>query len=187
MQLRCIFGAMKKRFRSLPLLKVSYAVSFAAVSWLSQSVAYKYLTFLHSYVYVVLLGWLTGGGLLYLKLEPFVNPNRGRLARKVVWTTWLGPIPALVYFGVSIFLVFACLAPVRNFASVLTGRNCIATLVGLSSILWRVLLAARATGVQGMGRWKLQVIRTPYLELNENDDYVRKSERIQVRRVFADN
>jgi hypothetical protein len=166
----------------------SYMVSFAAVAWLSPNVAYRYLTFLHSYVFVVLLGSLTGGGLLYLKLDSIVNPNRGRRwARKVVWTTWLGPIPAIVYFGVSIFLVFACFAPVRNLAIVLTGKNWIATLVGLSSIFWGMIWFVGLDRIQWMGRWKLQVTRTPYLEMNEDGDYVRKSERIKVRRVIANN
>jgi amino acid transporter len=165
----------------------SYGTSFAAVCWLSPNVAYKYLTFVHSYVFVVLLGSLTGGGLLYLKLESLVSPRRGRQwARTRPWTTPLGPLPALVYFGVSIFLVFACFAPVRNFTTILTGRSWIATLVGFSSIFWGMGWWGGLRLVQWMGQWTLKVRRTPYLEMNEDHEYVRRSERIQFRRDIAD-
>lgn len=164
----------------------SYAVSFIAVSWLSPNAAYKYLSFLHSYVFVFLCGSLTGGGLLFLQLTSLINPNCGRKwARKVVWTTWLGPLPALVYFGTSVFLVFACFAPVHNFATVLTGKHWIATLVGLTSILWGVAWWLGLNLIQWMGRWILEVVRTPYLEMNEDGDHVRRSERIKVRHVIA--
>jgi L-asparagine transporter-like permease len=164
----------------------SYAISFAAVSWLAPNVAYKYLTFIHSYVFVFLMGSLTGGGLLYLKLESLVNPNCGRRwARKDPWTTWLGPLPALVYFGISTFLVFACFAPKHNFATVLTGKNWIATVVGLSSIFWGLIWWSGLRVVEWMGRWNIEVTRRPHLVLNEDKDYVRESEQVLLRRVIA--
>jgi len=164
---------------------LSYGISFTTVCWMSPRVAYNYLTFIHAYVIVVLLGALTAGGLLYLKLDSLIYPRSGRRwSEKIVWTTKLGPIPAFIYFIISTFLVFACFAPVHNFARVLPGKNWVATLVGLSSIFWGVAWWSGLKLVQWMGRWTLIPERFPWLELDEDDQYVRKGERVVLRRSY---
>ncbi|KIM98696.1 hypothetical protein OIDMADRAFT_57042 [Oidiodendron maius Zn] len=78
---------------------------------LQPETAYSFLVAFYNYVDVAVLGSLTAGGLLYLKIDSWLRKERGRnWYSKVQWTPWLDPLPAIVYFSAMTFFLFASFA-----------------------------------------------------------------------------
>jgi amino acid transporter len=189
---RFTIANLENHFEQVPISAtllhwLSYALSFAVTSFLDPHTAYNYLTYLHSYVIIVVLGALTSGGLVYLKLDSIIRGENGRnWAKKVAWKSWIDPVPAVVYTCISTFLVFVCFAPVHNFAHILPKYPWVVPIVGLSSVLWGVVWWLGLEFIQWKGRWRLEVERTPYLAPDEDGQYVQKAERISHKRSMAD-
>jgi amino acid transporter len=101
--------------------------------------AYKVLTFLQTFVIVILLGLLVSNGLLYLKIADYVSWGKrpeGRSWRLLSrWKPWLDPLPAVVAGASLTFLAGAVFAPpslqIRNILGVpwwvppLIGLSCL--------------------------------------------------------------
>lgn len=173
------------------------SVFFVAVTagWKPQ-VSYGFLVGLYSYTIVVLLGVLTAGGLLYLKLDSWfgtpARPSRRQWEDKCAWPrkgTWLrkfSVVYATVYFIPMLFLTFASFAPnppQSAFSEAVRGySNYLLCGVGLSSLLWGVLWWAGLMGLQWKGRWTLEVTRTPYIEPDGDGGWVQRVELVDQER-----
>jgi hypothetical protein len=82
------------------------------------------------------------------------------------------------------FLLFASFAPPS--ATLLFDQNYpwwIVPVIGLSSLLFGVVWWYGLQIVQWMGRWRLNVRRTPYIERDEDGNYVQKVELVNHERL----
>jgi amino acid transporter len=152
--------------------------------------AYSFLVTIYSYVNVGVLGSLTGGGLLYLKIDSWHRKERGRKwYNKVQWTPFLDPLPAIVYFSAMKFLVFAAIAKPANtspFAEKVTQYAWfLVPAIGLSTLLWGVVWWFGLELVQWKGKFRIQVSRTPYLEEDAEGNYVQRVELVEHERLYA--
>jgi amino acid transporter len=83
-------------------------------SLLGPSQAYNFLTYVYTYSIVGVLGLLTLGGLLYLKLDSYINGSDGREWTKIAARRkpYFDPLPALVGFiGLAVLLFAAFVRP----------------------------------------------------------------------------
>ncbi|KAM7224585.1 amino acid transporter [Rhypophila decipiens] len=91
------------------------------------SKAYRLLTYLYTFIIVGVLGLFTAGGLLYLKIESYIQRRRASKQQrtrgepvtvkgrnwheKSVWQPWFDPLPAIVATVSLAFLLFAAFVP----------------------------------------------------------------------------
>jgi amino acid transporter len=151
---------------------------------LQPATAYSFLVTLYSYVNVAILGCLTAGGLLYLKLDSWYYGKSGRnWAAKASWKPPLDPLHAIIYFCSMAFLLFASFVkPADNspFSKAATGYWWfLVPAIGLSSLGWGVAWWSGLEMAMWKGRWRLVVKRTPYLERDEDGNYVQKLELVE--------
>jgi amino acid transporter len=157
---------------------------------LQPATAYSFLVTLYSYVNVAVLGSLTGGGLLYLKIDSWLRKEGGRnWYSKVQWTPFLDPLPAIVYFSAMAFLAFAAFAKPANtspFAEKVTQYAWyLVPAIGLSSLLWGVLWWFGLELAQWKGRFGIQVSRIPYLDKDSDGNYVQRVELVEHGRLYT--
>jgi hypothetical protein len=156
---------------------------------LEPSVAYSFLVALYSYVNVAVLGLLTGGGLLYLKIDSWTRGENGRnWSNKTQWTPWLDPLPTIIYAFAMAFLLFASFvkpAADSAFADSVTGYNWfLVPAIGLSSLLWGVVWWFGLEVGQFRGRYRIEITRTPFLERDSDGNYVQKVELVEHGKSF---
>ena len=148
--------------------------------------AYRFLVYLKSFTMLGVLGLFTVGGLLYLKIDSWVSPGGGRgWGRKKQWSPWLDPLPSIAATGVlAVLLVGLCVKPT------LEGKGSLPywvyPLAGWTAPLLGVLWWCGLQFVEWRGMWKLEVKRTPLLEV-EMDELVQVAEIIERRRVYTGN
>ena len=146
---------------------------------LSPPTAYSALVTLYSYVIVILLGFFTSAGLLYLKFKKsrnWTNPN---------FNPKFGSVYAAVYAVMCCFMLFAAFAPPSDTSPYSYAASKIKWFVlpaiGLTTPFWGVLwyLGLRLVMVK-RGR-KLVVERVPTTRLvkGEKDQYIMISETIE--------
>jgi hypothetical protein len=133
---------------------------------------------------------LTGGGLLYLKIDSWLRKEGGRnWYSKVQWTPFLDPLPAIVYFSAMAFLAFAAFAKPANtspFAEKVTQYAWyLVPAIGLSSLLWGVLWWFGLELAQWKGRFGIQVSRIPYLDKDSDGNYVQRVELVEHGRLYT--
>ncbi|KAK1833588.1 amino acid transporter [Podospora conica] len=151
--------------------------------------AYKFLVYLKAFTILGVLGLLTVGGLLYLKVDAWVSPNGGRgWSRKKQWWPWLDPVPCVLATGVlAVLLVGLCVKPTREAEKPEAEKGLVywvyplaGWLAPLLGVLWWVGLQF----IEWRGMWKLEVTRTPLIEV-EKDEFVQVAEIIERRRVYT--
>jgi amino acid transporter len=157
---------------------------------LQPATAYSFLVTLYSYVNVAVLGSLTGGGLLYLKMDSWRHKEHGRnWYNKVQWTPFLDPLPTILYFSAMIFLVFAAFvkpAGTSPFAEKVTLYAWVLVpAIGLSSLLWGVIWWFGLEFAQWKGRFRIEVSRRPYLDKDSEGNYVQRVELVDHERLYT--
>lgn len=158
--------------------------------------AYKFLVYLKAFTILGVLGLLTVGGLLYLKIDSWLSPGGGRgWARKKQWTPWFDPLPSILATGVlAVLLVGLCVRPTvdvkGNLRPTVDVKRSLPYFVypvaGWTAPLLGVLWWLGLQFVEWRGMWKLEVKRTPLLEV-EKDELVQVAEIIERRRVYTGN
>lgn len=156
---------------------------------LKPSTAYSFLVALYSYVNVAVIGLLTGGGLLYLKIDSWTRGEQGRnWYSKTQWTPWLDPLPTIIYALSMAFLIFASfIKPAANSAfsdKVTEYMWFLVPAIGLSSLLWGVVWWFGLELGQWKGRYRIVVTRTPFLDRDSEGDYVQKVELVEHERLY---
>lgn len=152
---------------------------------LDVSVAYNVLTYMYTYTIIVLLGFLTVGGLLYLKLESVLPVRKGRKKRdwlsKTEWTPWLDPLPVVVATLFLAFLLVAAFArPSLAVQNLLPGVPWwVPPLVGLCSFLLGLAWWLGLRFVEWKGRRRLETKRLPYIEINADGVGTQKVEIVE--------
>ncbi|KAK5659666.1 hypothetical protein OQA88_874 [Cercophora sp. LCS_1] len=162
---------------------------------LSPADAYGLLSFVKSFTIIGVLGFFTVAGLLYLKINSRVSKGGGRRWKdKKQWWPWLDPLPAAVATGGLAFVLAAVFVPPTSSTSLpdageLDGSRrlkywvaplvgCLAPFVGL---LWWFGLRF----VQWQGRWRLEVSRKPYIEVDRDGEFVQRAEIVEHQKVFS--
>ena len=152
------------------------------VGWpLPLSQAYDFLTYIYTFAVVGVLGLLTAGGLLYLKLDSLsLGPNRRHWNEKSNWKPWLDPLPAVLATATLAFLLFAAFVPPRanesNSLPWWVGPAAGWLSVGLGILWWLGLQF-----VQWKGRWELVTTRTPLIDIIEGNA-IQRLELVEHRR-----
>ena len=154
-------------------------------SLLPLSQAYNFLTYIYTFAIVGVLGLLTAGGLLYLKLDSLsVGLNHRHWKEKSAWKPWLDPLPAVLATAALAFLLFAAFAPpsakqpnslpwwVGPTAGWLSGALGIFWWLGLRFIQWK-------------GRWELHISRVPLIEIDGEGNAIQRVELVEHQRIPA--
>jgi len=149
---------------------------------LSVSVAYNALTFMRTYVIVVLLGVLTADGLLYLKCGFTPRHQQDREGKKwkslSQWTPWLDPLPVIVAAAVLTFLVGAVFAPpspqTQNSSLERGIPWWLPPLVGLSSFVFGFLWWVGVRFREWSKHLKLETRKLPYIHNEPGQDPIQK-------------
>jgi L-asparagine transporter-like permease len=148
------------------------------------SSAYGGLTYIYTFVIVGVMGLLTAGGVLYLKIDSWTRgSSRSRKwTLKSVWRPWLDPLPAVVATASLAFLLFAAFA--RPSYGKETGWSWwVGPTVGWGSVLLGVAWWGGLQFVQWAGRWELQTKRLPIIEIDEDGQAIQKAELVEHIRV----
>lgn len=167
------------------------------------SKAYRLLTYIYTFVIVGVLGLFTAGGLLYLKIDSFLDKYRGgstggrKWAEKSVWQPWLDPLPAVVATFSLAFLLLAAFAPgtatTRATGDVAVGGDgsnnegdlpwWIGPTVGWASVGLGVLWWLGLQFVQWSGRWQLETRRLPVVEIDSDGQAIQRAELVEHNHV----
>jgi hypothetical protein len=184
-----------------------------ATSMLKPDKAYSALVSLYSYVNVGVIGCLVSGGLLYLKIDSYVAKFKRRRAKRVEYKgshiteievgsqsgrnwaekadfkPWIDPLHCIVYFfALSFFLFGAFAKPAASspWTSKITGYSWfIIPTIGLTSLCWGVLWWVGLKIVERNRRWTLDVRRVPYVERDQDGNYVQKAELVEHGRIYV--
>ncbi|KAI9860210.1 MAG: hypothetical protein M1813_006320 [Trichoglossum hirsutum] len=145
--------------------------------------AYSFLTYLYTFTIVGVLGLLTVGGLLYLKLDSLIAGGNGRNWKaKVAWKPWLDPLPVVLATAALGFLLFSAFAPpsVSQKGSLKwwVGPT-VGWLIGTFGVIWWLGLQF----IQWRGRWELSTRRVPYIEIDEEGNPIQKAELVEHERI----
>jgi len=153
--------------------------------------AYTLLTYVYTFVVVGFFGLLTAGGLLYLKIDSWLNRStagpggkrRGRRwADKTAWTPWVDPLPCIV---ATVALGILVVGGSATATSALGDRDVqwwVRPLVGWCAVVFGTVWWSGLWVVQWKGRWRLDVRRVIYVEADEEDDVVVKAELVIVKK-----
>jgi amino acid transporter len=176
----------KSPVAALMLHWFSSILLIAFTSMLSPVTAYSFLTSLYSYVNCILIGALVSGGLLYLKLDSWYRGERGRdWAHKVNYRPRMDPLHAFVYFFATAFLLMATFVPPSKgspYVKAIQGYPWwVLPTFGLSSLLWGVVWWSGLKGILWLRRAKFEVGRTPYIETDQDGNYVQRAELVEHR------
>jgi amino acid transporter len=150
---------------------------------LKPATQYSFLTELYGYTNFVVTGFLVSAGLLYLKLDSFRGVNGRQWSTKVNFIPWLSPLHVIIYFLATSFFLIAAFVP-PNSASVYSANIqgyawYVVPTLGLSSLLWGVCWWFGLKWLQWQRRRVLVVTRTPYIEKDEDGNYVQKAELVE--------
>jgi amino acid transporter len=145
--------------------------------------AYNFLTYLYTFTIVGVLGLLTVGGLLYLKLDSLLAGENGRNWKaKVAWKPWLDPLPAVLATAALGLLLFSAFTQPsvsqKNSLPWWVGPT-VGWSIGTFGVLWWLGLQF----VQWKGRWKLETRRVPYIEIDEEGNPIQKAELVEHERI----
>ncbi|OCK75207.1 amino acid transporter [Lepidopterella palustris CBS 459.81] len=156
---------------------------------LNPATAYSILITLYSYVNVSVLGSLTGGGLLYLKIDSWFRGENGRnWFNKTQWIPYLDPLPAIIYFVSMTFFLFALFvkpAADSPFSQDSTGYPWfLVPAIGLTSLLWGVVWWLGLEFAQWSGHFRILVTRRPYLVKDGEGNYVQVVELVEHQRLY---
>lgn len=163
------------------LLHWSLAVFLVSVvgGVLPPTKAYKTLTYTKAYTIIGVMGLLTCGGLLYLKIDSALGKNsRRKWSENATWKGGFGPIPAIFATLSLAMLLFGSFAPPRSH----NGDNIIQWWI-LPTVSWAVcsLGVAWWLGLQII-QWnrgeKLVRERIPFIEIDGSGDPVQKVEQV---------
>jgi amino acid transporter len=150
-------------------------------AWTSMpSTAYTILISLYSYTDICVVGFLVSSGLLYLKIDSWVNKTKGRnWAKKAQWTPYLDPLPNIIFCLSTTFLVAAAFVPVRSkdspfFPKTLGYPTWVASIVGLTSLFWGIIWWSLLRFHERNRKHRLIVKRTPYLVQDDDQNYIQK-------------
>jgi amino acid transporter len=164
-------------FTSLFLLAIS--------AWAAKpKTAYTLLLTLYSYTTMCVIGWLVSAGLLYLKIDSWVRGTNGRnWANKAQWTPYLDPLPNIIFFLSTGFIAIGALVPVKSQDSPFSPSKLgyptwAVALVSLTSLLWGVVWWGLLRFHERNRKRRLIVTRTPYLDKNDDGNYIQKVELI---------
>jgi amino acid transporter len=171
------------RISALLLHYITSLLPLAIVSWLKKpSQMYELLVLLHSYTNVAIIGLLVSSGLIYLKIDAWFNTGRSsrHWNEKVAWKPYLDPLPQVIFFLASVFLMFATFLPAKEgspFSSRYLGyQTWSAPLAGLTALVLGVVWWLGLRGVEFYRRQRLTVRRVPYLVKDEDGSYVQRAE-----------
>jgi amino acid transporter len=156
--------------------------------------AYNLLTYLYSFIILGILGLLTVGGLLYLKLDAWLHrwrssPMHGRGGgrrwdEKAEWKPWLDPLPTVVATVALTFLLFGAFVPTSG-----SGTDDLASwirpTVGWGVMILPFLWWLGLEAAQWKGRWRLVRKRVTYVEADDDNDPVQKAELVIVEKRSA--
>ncbi|OIW34285.1 amino acid transporter [Coniochaeta ligniaria NRRL 30616] len=163
------------------LLHWSLAVLLVSVvgGVLPPTKAYKTLTYTKAYTIIGVMGMLTCGGLLYLKIDSALGrKSRRKWSEKATWKGGFGPIPALFATVSLAILLFGSFAPPKSHNS----DNIIKWWI-LPTVSWAVcsLGVAWWLGLQII-QWnrgeKLVRERIPFIEIDGAGEPVQKVEQV---------
>jgi amino acid transporter len=167
----------------------------AVTSGMSPSAQYSFLISLYSYTIVAVLGVLSAGGLVYLKLDSYFRGEAGRRwheksawpPREQPWMRKLSWVYAVVYAVAMLFVLFASFVSTGAggpfSAKVLGYSPKEAAGIGLSSVLWGVLWWLGLEFWQWKGGFRLVVSRVPYIEPDGEGGYVQRAELVDHEQV----
>jgi hypothetical protein len=171
------------RISALLLHYITSLLPLAIVSWLEKpSQMYELLVLLHSYTNVAIIGLLVSSGLIYLKIDAWFNTGRSsrHWNEKVAWKPYLDPLPQVIFFLASVFLMFATFFPAKEgspFSSRYLGyQTWSAPLAGLAALVLGVVWWLGLRGVEFYRRQCLFVRRMPYLVEDEDGSYIQRAE-----------
>ncbi|MDB5910822.1 MAG: Amino acid transporter [Massilia sp.] len=163
------------------LLHWSLAVLLVAVvgGALPPTQAYKTLTYLKAYTIIGVMGLLTCGGLLYLKIDSALgDKSRRKWSEKATWKTGFGPLPALFATLSLAMLLFGSFAPPDSHNSDGTIKSWI-----LPTVSWAVCLLGVAwwLGLQLIGRRRKEKLvrqRVPFIEIDATGQPIQRAEHV---------
>lgn len=150
---------------------------------LPPSKSYRFLTHLYTFAVVGVLGLFTAGGLLYLKLDSLVAGTKSRNWRtKAAWKPWLDPLPTVLAVASLSLIVFASFVRPSN---VEPGSlpYYVGPTVGWLSVTLGIIWWLGLKYVQWKGRWELHTRRVPYIEIDEDGNYIQKVEFVEHERI----
>lgn len=160
------------------------------------SKAYSLLTYLYTFTIVGVLGLFTAGGLLYLKIDSFLERYRPSLSslgtgrhwkEKSIWQPWLDPLPAVVATFSLFFLLVAALVPGTTTNSAPGNEGdlpwWIGPFVGWASLGLGVLWWLGLRFIQWHGRWELEIRRMPVVEIDADGQAIQRAELVEHNHV----
>jgi len=143
--------------------------------------AYNVLTYVYTFSVVALLGFLTAGGLVYLKLDSLLFGVDGRRWMSLsAWRPWFDPIPSVIAASSLGFLLFASFVPPSVDRSGDKKWYMVGPTVGMFSAVLGLLWWLCLRFVQWRGRWELHVTRIPLIDMNTGIQKVEKVEHDKV-------
>jgi amino acid transporter len=163
------------------VLHWAFAVLLVAVvgGVLPPTKAYKTLTYMKAYTILGVMGLLTCGGLLYLKIDSALGrKSRRKWSEKATWKGGFGPIPALFATLSLAMLLFGSFAPPAGSTSDDDRQWWI-----LPTVSWAVCVMGVAwwLGIRVV-QWnrgeKLVRERIPFIEIDGSGDPVQKVEQV---------
>jgi amino acid transporter len=163
------------------LLHWSVAVLLVAVvgGVLPPTQAYRVLTYIKSYTIIGVMGLLTCGGLLYLKIDSALGAkSRRKWSQKATWSTGFGPGPAIFATVSLVMLLFGCFAPSNIHTSTDTMESWI-----LPTASWAICLLGVVwwLGLKLVGRSKKSKLvreRIPSIEIDVTGQPIQKAEQV---------
>ena len=139
--------------------------------------AYKMLSYVKAYTIIGVMGLLTCGGLLYLKVDSALgSKSRRKWSEKATWKTGFGPLPALFATLSLAILLFGSFAPSHSYGSGDPIQSWI-----MPTVSWAVCLLGVAwwLGLQLIGQVKHAKLvreRIPFIEIDATGQPVQRAE-----------
>ncbi|OCK93857.1 amino acid transporter, partial [Cenococcum geophilum 1.58] len=173
----------KSPMAALALHWLSSVTLIAVTGMLKPVTAYSFLTSLYAYSNNVMIGALISGGLLYLKFDSIRDNSARNWNTHANYVPLLSPIHVVVYFSATLFLTFSAFAPPAAgspYANAIKGYPWwILPMVCLTSLLWGVFWWLGLCAYQWLKRVTLTVQRIPYIERDQDGNYVQKAELVE--------
>lgn len=161
----------------------SSVVLVAVFAWPDKpSTAYTILISLYSYTNVCVIGLFVSFGLLYLKVTSlFIKDEDKKWSSKTQWMPYLDPLPNIIFFLTTSFLVIGAFVPVTFkkspfYWSVAQYPTWLIAIIGITSLLWGTVWWGGLKLYERNTKKTLDVKRIPYLVQDDDMNWIQKVE-----------